>query len=175
MRLHVPSELKVLREHSDGYFFEGNEALKPAVQQYYAAIEPYSFHCNLTGIGLLRSTMGRLGMLAEGDPSPFPTSPQRSAGQYLSETAHRLANPGVWTEYQAAESAAMRQRGNGPGMARFKFLSNGPWIVLAEEVSQALHSYDAVAGIERQQAETNQLWVDWIGWLRTAASGFEVS
>ncbi|WP_327309076.1 hypothetical protein OG730_40960 [Streptomyces sp. NBC_01298] len=57
------------------------------------------------------------------------------------------------------------------GIPAFKLLSNGPWLVGAGEVEEALNRYEISAPTLRFELEADQLWCDWIGWLRETAGG----
>jgi len=94
---------------------------------------------------------------------------------YGSEAEHRLANPDPWSTYEAAERRASSQRGKGAGIARFKLSSNGPWIVVAEEVAGAWSAYDRSSSTVRSDIEIDEIWRTWIAWLRRASQGFEVN
>ncbi len=94
---------------------------------------------------------------------------------YGSEREHRASNPDVWRAYEEAERRASSQRGDGPGIARFKLESNGPWIVVAEEVDEALSAYARSSASVRADAEADEVWASWIAWLRRASLGFEVN
>ncbi len=167
--LDLPSDLAKMRDIAN------REPEREAFQRYLRAVEPYSLHLNIAATGYCREQMARFGMLAGGDSEPFPLYPTWDRSMYGSEIEHRLANPDLWCAYEDAERRASSQRGEGPGIARFKLQSNGPWIVVAEEIRTALSAYDRVSPAARSDAEADPVWADWIGWLRRATSGFEVS
>ncbi|MFJ7268696.1 hypothetical protein ACIQV3_18970 [Streptomyces sp. NPDC099050] len=52
------------------------------------------------------------------------------------------------------------------GIPEFKLLSNGPWLVGASEVEEALNRYAVSSPTIRSELEADQLWCDWLGWLR---------
>lgn len=142
-------------------------------QRFLDAVEPYSFHLNMVGVGLCRMRMAELGMLAGGKPAPFPEYPSWNRSLYSSEAEHRAANPKVWEAYADAELSASSQRGQGSGIPRFKLESNGPWIVVEEEVCAALavlDRSDPAASVRGPDA-----WIAWVDWLRRSSAGFEVS
>ena len=142
-------------------------------QRFLDAAESYSFHLNIAGVGLCRRRMAELGMLAGGTPAPFPEYPSWNRSLYSSEAEHRAANKKVWEEYADNELSASSQRGQGLGIPRFKLESNGPWIVVEEEVRAALAALDrSDPAISVQGAD---VWTTWVAWLRRASSGFEVS
>lgn len=118
--------------------------------------------------------MHSLGMLAEGAHAPFPPYPTWDRALYSTEAEHRHANPTVWEEYAADELAASKQRGTGSGIARFKFESNGPWIVVQEEIDGALAAFADHPREKQLAALGDPLFADWMSWLRTASAGFEV-
>lgn len=167
--LDLPSELAELRDTAH------REPERDVFQRYLRAVEPYSLHLNITAMGFCREQMDRFGMLAGGEHEPFPPFPEWDRSTYGSEIEHRLANPDVWEAYEDAEQLASSQRGKGSGIARFKLESNGPWVVVAEEIQTALSAYEGVSPSARVDAENDRLWEDWVGWLTRATSGFEVS
>jgi len=145
-----------------------------ALGRYHEAIRPYVLAMNLAGIGFCRSQMTSLGMVCEGSPSPFPSYPDLDYAACDSEQDDRLVRPEMWKEYDDAEFRASAQRGQGPGIARFKFETNGPWLVVAAEVEEALLIYDSTPSRVRTELEADEFWCAWIAWLRRAQGGFWV-
>jgi len=166
--LDLPADLDELRRVT--YWNSAGEEFK----RYLRAVAPYSLHSNIAAAGFCREQMAEFGMLAGGQPRPFPSEPPWDRTMYLSSVEHRRTHPEVWRIYERAERDASAQRGEGAGIARFKLESNGPWIVVAEEVEQALTAYAAVSPSERQAVEPDEAWSAWIAWLRRANLGFEV-
>ncbi len=166
--LDLPAELAELRA------IAYREPMSDAFKRYLVSVEPFSLHLNIVAMGFCREQMARFGMLAEGRHEPFPQGPPWDRSVYSSENEHRRANPAVWSIYDEAEHRASCQRGAGTGIARFKLESNGPWIVVAQEIAEALSVYDGVSARVRSDAETDEVWGSWIAWLKRAGMGFEV-
>lgn len=167
--LDLPSDLNDLRQAA--YREPDGETLG----RYLEAVEPYSLYLNIAAMGPCRKRMATFGMLAGGDHEPFPREPTWDKSMYGSAHEHRVSNPDVWRAFDDAERRASSQRGDGPGIARFKLESNGPWIVVAEEVDEALSEYSRSSAASRADAEADEVWASWIAWLKRAALGFEVS
>lgn len=132
-------------------------------------VEPYSLHINIAAMGVCREQMDRFGMLAGGEPEPFPSFPEWERSAYGSEIEHRLANPDVWEAYEDAEHLASIQRGKGLGIARFKLESNGPWVVVAEEIQTALSAYEGVSPSAQVDAEKRPA-LGGLAWLAEASN-----
>ncbi len=161
LRIHAPrpspADLNELR--AEAY----KDPARPHFKRYLKAVEPFQLRLNIAAASSCREQMAAFEMLAGGRHQPLPRWPSWDSTLFLSESEHRSANPAVWTVYEEAERQASCQRGSGPGIARFKLESNGPWIVVAEEVEGALLAYDAVGSHERFRAESDELWSMWIG------------
>lgn len=166
--LDLPSDLADLREAAyrdlDGRMFG----------RYREAVEPYTLHFNIGAMAFCRELMTDFGMFAAGEWEPFPREPAWDSSLYSSESEHRHANPDVWRAYEEAELRASSQRGDGLGIARFKLESNGPWLVVEEEVAEAMAAYGEASPATRIDAEADDIWATWIGWLRRAGLGFWV-
>jgi len=81
-------------------------------------------------------------------------------------------------EYNSAERAASAQTVAGKtGIPEFKLTSNGPWLVSADEIGQALDRYDAASPVLRSELEADELWRTWLEWLRETIDhgGFTVN
>ena len=48
------------------------------------------------------------------------------------------------------------------GIPEFKMLTNGPWIVGAREISEALDAYRAAPAEVRSEAEAELPWNSWL-------------
>lgn len=129
------------------------------------------FHLNIAGMAFCRDGMRRTGMIYQATFQPFPAWPFDDLDDWRSADQSRR------DAYNEAERAASAQ--TIPGMAgipEFKLMSNGPWLVGAREIEQALNSYQASAPILRAELEGNDLWVAWLDWLRETVDhgGFTV-
>lgn len=170
-RLDLPDDVALLQQRASDYF-EGDDESKDAVQQYWDAVEPYTFHLNLAAVGRVRSQMESFEMLAQGEPIPFPEFPTPKA---LSIFKDRLRRPQIWREYDELEEAASCQHGEGTGIARFKLLSNGPWVITRTEIRESLDVYSRLPESDRAEFEKEPLWESWLAWIRAAEQGFGVS
>ncbi len=142
------------------------------VERYLTLAEPYRFHLNITGMGYCRARMRHTMMTYEAESRPFPAWPFTGMEDW------RAADQSLRDAYDEAERAASAQTVPGMiGIPEFKLLSNGPWLVGAEEIGQALGRYQASSPALRAELEADELWRDWVGWLRETADhgGFTVN
>ncbi|NVI91449.1 hypothetical protein HUX53_30275 [Actinomadura sp. BRA 177] len=110
-------------------------------------------------------------MTYEAEPHASPKWPFSSIEDWVTADQRRR------DAYNKAERAASAQTVPGQiGIPEFKFLSNGPWLVSAREVQQALDRYDAAPSDLRADLESDTTWRDWLEWLRetTNHGGFAV-
>ncbi|MFF0389956.1 hypothetical protein ACFYS8_14895 [Kitasatospora sp. NPDC004615] len=136
-------------------------------EAYFSLTAPFQFQLNLAGMAVCRDVMRRTGMTYPAEQQPFPAWPFKDIEDWRSaDQARRDA-------YNAAERAASAQTVAGhTGIPEFKLLSNGPWLVGSQEITQALDRYEEEPADERAELETGDLWREWLGWLReTAAHG----
>ncbi|MEV4347538.1 hypothetical protein AB0J83_24050 [Actinoplanes sp. NPDC049596] len=61
------------------------------------------------------------------------------------------------------------------GIPSFKLLSNGPWLVTAQEIDEALAAYAQAPTALRVRLEIDPRWAAWLAWLAVARDhgGFE--
>ncbi|WP_431676148.1 hypothetical protein [Kitasatospora sp. KL5] len=141
-------------------------------KSYFSLAEPFQFHLNISGMGACRDGMRRAGMTYQAEHRPFPAWPFKDIKDWLAaDQARRDA-------FDAAERAASAQTVPGKaGIPEFKLLSNGPWLVGAAEIAQALDRYEEAPAGVRAELEADGLWRDWLEWLRETAvrGGFTVS
>ncbi|MBV6703161.1 hypothetical protein KV557_39755, partial [Kitasatospora aureofaciens] len=132
----------------------------------------FQFHLNVAGMAVCRDVMRRSGMTYRAEHHPFPAWPFKDVEDWRSaDQARRDA-------YVAAERAASAQTVPGQvGIPEFKLLSNGPWLVGSQEIAQALDRYEEAPASVRAEPEADELWRDWLGWLRETMvrGGFTVS
>ncbi|WP_217920102.1 hypothetical protein [Actinomadura sp. BRA 177] len=147
------------------------EHAPPCMEHYFNLAEPYQFHLNAAGMGFCRVCMRRTAMTYEAEPHASPKWPFSSIEDWVTADQRRR------DAYNKAERAASAQTVPGQiGIPEFKFLSNGPWLVSAREVQQALDRYDAAPSDLRADLESDTTWRDWLEWLRetTNHGGFAV-
>jgi hypothetical protein len=62
------------------------------------------------------------------------------------------------------------------GIPVFKTLNNGPWLVTAREIREALDAYASAGAGLRADAEAESRWALWLDWLRVTEQhgGFRV-
>lgn len=141
-------------------------------ESYFSLAEPFQFHLNVAGMAVCRDGLRRSGMTYQAEHQPFPVWPFKDIEDWQSaDQARRDA-------FNVAERAASAQTVPGKvGIPEFKLLSNGPWLIGAEEIAQALDRYEEASAAVRAELETDGLWRDWLGWLRETAvhGGFTVS
>lgn len=141
-------------------------------ESYFSLAEPFQFHLNVAGMAVCRDVMRRSGMTYRAEHHPFPAWPFKDVEDWRSaDQARRDA-------YVAAERAASAQTVPGQvGIPEFKLLSNGPWLVGSQEIAQALDRYEEAPASVRAEPEADELWRDWLGWLRETMvrGGFTVS
>lgn len=143
----------------------------PCDESYAILAEPFRFHLNISGMALCRDGMRRAAMTYEAEHQPFPDWPFAGSEDW------QAADPSRRAEYDAAERVASAQTVPGMvGIPEFKFLSNGPWIVGTQEISEALERYEAASPVLRVEWEADELWCRWLGWLRETVDhgGFTV-
>jgi hypothetical protein len=144
----------------------------PCQEPYFTLAEPYQFHLNIAGMGLCRAGMRRATMTYQAEHRPFPAWPFTGIEDW------RTAEQSRRDAYNKAERAASAQTVPGMiGIPEFKLLSNGPWLVSAAEIRQALGRYQASSPGLQAELETSDLWRSWIKWLRETADhgGFTVN
>ncbi|WP_422734425.1 hypothetical protein ACN26Y_05515 [Micromonospora sp. WMMD558] len=143
----------------------------PCLGEYETLAAAYQFHLNIVGMAFCRGGMRRTGMTYQATPQPFPAWPFDGIDDWHSADQRRR------DAYKEAEQAASAQTVPGMvGIPEFKLSSNGPWLVGAREIEQALDCYQASSPILRAALEGDDLWAAWIDWLRQTVShgGFVV-
>lgn len=141
------------------------------LEEYERLAADYQFHLNIAGMAICRDGMHRTGMTYQANSQPFPVWSFESIDDW------RCADPGQRAAYNEAERAASAQTVPGMvGIPVFKLTSNGPWLVGAREITEALHCYEISSPGLRGELEGDVLWVAWLGWLRRTVShgGFTV-
>jgi hypothetical protein len=144
----------------------------PCREPYLSLAEPYQFHLNIAGMGLCRAGMRRAAMTYQAEHRPFPAWPFTGIEDW------RTADQTRRDAYNKAERAASTQTVPGMiGIPEFKLLSNGPWLVSADEIRQALGRYQASPPGLQTELEADARWRNWIEWLRKTADhgGFTVN
>ncbi|MEU8180787.1 hypothetical protein AB0B85_20040 [Micromonospora sp. NPDC049044] len=139
--------------------------------EYESLMAPFQFHLNIAGMAFCRDGMRRTGMTYQATSQPFPAWPFKDMDDWQS------ADQGRRDAYNEAERAAAAQTVPGMvGIPEFKLMSNGPWLVGAQEIEQALYRYQASSPHLRAELEGDDLWVTWLGWLNETIShgGFTV-
>ncbi|WP_200882750.1 hypothetical protein [Amycolatopsis sp. MJM2582] len=128
---------------------------------YFELAAPFQFHLNVMGMAACREGMRRTAMTYEAEYRPFPAWPFADTEDWLSAAQDRR------DEYDSAERAASAQTVAGMvGIPEFKLMSNGPWIVGDQEIGQALERYATAPAVLRSELEADELWRDWLAWLR---------
>ncbi|TWJ26665.1 hypothetical protein [Micromonospora sagamiensis] len=143
----------------------------PCFGEYESLAAAYQFRLNIAGMAVCRDGMRRTGMTYQATPQPFPAWPFDGIEDWHSADQSRR------DEYNEAERAASAQTIAGrTGIPEFKLMSNGPWLVGAREVDEALSYYQASSLRLRVDLERDELWLAWLDWLRQAVShgGFTV-
>ncbi|MEU7609123.1 hypothetical protein [Micromonospora sp. NPDC049204] len=143
----------------------------PCLHEYETLAAAYQFHLNIAGMGLCRDGMRRTGMTYHGAPQPFPAWPFQGIDDWQSADQSRR------DAYNEAERAASAQTVPGMlGIPEFKLTSNGPWLVGAREIDEALDCYQASSPSVRAELDGDDLWAAWLDWLRETVShgGFTV-
>jgi hypothetical protein len=166
---HMHDDLVV---QSLGVRDRNGQRIRPLLRDRRPTTCPFGFG---RSVGLV-AEQGRVDrrLFAAGEWEPFPREPAWDSSLYSSSSEHRHANPDVWRAYEEAGLRASSQRGDGLGIARFKLESNGPWLVVEEEVAGAMAAYGEAQPATRINAEADDTWATWIGWLRRASLGFWV-
>jgi hypothetical protein len=111
-------------------------------------------------------------MTYQAEHRPFPAWPFAGSEDW------RTADRGRRDACAKAERAAAAQTVPGmTGIPEFKLLSNGPWLVGAEEIRHAPGRYQASSPGLRAELEDGDLWRSWLEWLRETAGygGFTVN
>ncbi|SDZ40623.1 hypothetical protein SAMN05444365_11391 [Micromonospora pattaloongensis] len=150
---------------------EFDELCQPCTDKYYSLCDAYQFHLNIAGMAFCRDRMRRTGMTYQATPQPFPDWPFDDIYDW------RSADPSRRDAYRDAERAASAQTVAGMvGIPEFKLTSNGPWLVGAREIEQALILYQASPPSLHAEFEGDDLWVTWLNWLRQTVNhgGFTV-
>ncbi len=122
-------------------------------------------------MGCCRDGMRRTGMIYQASPRPFPAWSFKGIDDWRSADRSRRE------AYDKAERAASAQTIPGMvGIPEFKLTSNGPWLVGAKEIEEALDCYRTSSPSLRAELERDDLWVNWLDWLRGTVShgGFTV-
>jgi hypothetical protein len=143
----------------------------PCLEEYETLAADCQFHLNIAGMAFCRHGMRCSGMTYQATPKPFPAWPFDGIDDWRSADQSRR------DAYDEAERAASAQTIPGMvGIPEFKLMSNGPWLVRAREIAEALNSYQASSPNLRAELEGDDLWVTWLGWLRETVSrgGFTV-
>lgn len=145
----------------------------PSCQEpYFSLAEPYQFHLNIAGMAFCRAGMHRAAMTYQAEHYAFPAWPFAGLEDWgTADQSRRDA-------YIKAERAASAQTVSGMvGIPEFKLLSNGPWLVSAEEIKEALYRYEVSSPALRSELEADDLWHRWVEWLRETADhgGFTVN
>ncbi|RKN42835.1 hypothetical protein D7223_22385 [Micromonospora endolithica] len=110
-------------------------------------------------------------MVYHATPRPFPDWPFDGVEDWRSADRSRR------DAYHEAERAASAQTVAGrTGIPVFKLTSNGPWLVGAQEIEEALGCYQGSSPSLRAELERDDLWVAWLDWLRQTVQhgGFTV-
>jgi hypothetical protein len=144
----------------------------PCQEPYFTLAEPYQFHLNAAGMGLCRAGMRRTAMTYPAEHRPFLAWPFTGIEDWHTADQSRR------DAYNQAERAASAQTVPGMvGIPEFKLLSNGPWLVSAQEIRQALGRYQASSPDLQAELEADGLWRSWLEWLRETADhgGFTVN
>ncbi|MFE9203314.1 hypothetical protein [Micromonospora sp. NPDC007230] len=152
-------------------YLELGDLCRPCTDKYHSLADAYQFHLNIAGMAFCRDGMRRTGMTYQAAPQPFPDRPFDDIDDLRSADQSRR------DAYNAAERAASAQTVAGMvGIPEFKLTSNGPWLVGAREIEQALNLYQASSPSLRAELEGDDLWVAWLDWLRRTVShgGFTV-
>lgn len=143
----------------------------PCRDEYEALAAASQFHLNIAGMAHCRDGMRRTGMTYQATPQTFPAWPFDGIDDWQSADQSRR------DAYNEAERAASAQTIPGMvGIPEFKLTSNGPWLVGAREIEEALNSYQASSPSLRIKLEQDDLWVAWLDWLRQTVGhgGFTV-
>ncbi|HEX8631381.1 MAG TPA: hypothetical protein VF755_24745 [Catenuloplanes sp.] len=137
----------------------------PCLEEYERLAARYRFHLNIAGMAFCRDGMRRTGMTYQATPQPFP------AWRFDGIDDWRSADQSRRDAYNEAEWAASAQTIPGMvGIPEFKLTSNGPWLVGAREIKEALNCYQASAPSLRAELDGEDLWVAWLDWLRGTVS-----
>lgn len=129
------------------------------------------FRLNIWGMGQYYDLMFDYGMVdVTGDHPPFPTPGDIDWDLYDKDEES-------YPEFRAANEAVLTARGNGKGIASWKFGSNDGWIVSPEECMEALDAYlEAGQPDPFEDRERLDYWHRWIKFLTAAITrdGFQV-
>ncbi|MEU4570489.1 hypothetical protein [Micromonospora sp. NPDC023956] len=143
----------------------------PCWEEYESLGAAYQFHLNIAGMASCRDGMRRTGMTHQATPQPFPAWPFDGIDDWHSAAQSRR------DAYHEAERVASAQTVAGrTGIPEFKLMSNGPWLVGAREIDEALRCYRTSSQRLRAELERDALWVAWLDWLGQTVShgGFTV-
>ncbi|MFG3697678.1 hypothetical protein ACGF5C_07115 [Micromonospora sp. NPDC047620] len=117
---------------------ELGELCRVCTDKYHSLAAAYHFHLNIAGMAFCRDGMRRTGMTYQATAQPFPDWPFDDIDDWRSADQSRR------NAYFEAERAASAQTVAGMvGIPEFKLTSNGPWLVGAREIEQALVLYQA--------------------------------
>ncbi|MET7383187.1 hypothetical protein ABZT08_31040 [Streptomyces sp. NPDC005526] len=169
----LPEPAAAARERFQAWVDSGmpSEQAQTCAEPWFALQEAFQFDLNIAGMSVCREGMRRVGMSFQAEPQPFPVWPFEGLEDW------RAADQSRRDAYEAAERAVLSQSVPGQiGIPEFKLRSNDSWLVSPKEIEQALDRYEASPAELRAELEADELWCDWLGWLRETVThgGFRV-